>query len=68
MSDQLNLEKLHDGHYGCHVGFINLDVNVPFVIPMGFAKDGERILIHGSTSSRIMMAVSNGIDLCVTIT
>jgi len=66
--ERLNIEKLLDGQYVCHVGFIDPDVNLPFVIPMGFARDGERILIHGSTGSRIMMAIAQEIDLCVTIT
>ena len=66
--ERLNIEKLLDGQYVCHVGFIDPDINMPFVIPMGFARDGERILIHGSTGSRIMMAISKGIDLCVTVT
>ena len=66
--ERLNIEKLLDGQYVCHVGFIDPDVNLPFVIPMGFARDGERILIHGSTGSRIMMAIAKGIDLCVTVT
>jgi hypothetical protein len=66
--ERLNIEKLLDGQYVCHVGFIDPDVNLPFVIPMGFARDGERILIHGSTGSRIMMALAQEIDLCVTVT
>jgi len=66
--ERLNIEKLLDGQYVCHVGFIDPDVNLPFVIPMGFARDDNRILIHGSTGSRIMMAIAQEIDLCVTIT
>jgi len=66
--ERLNIEKLLDSQYVCHVGFIDPDVNLPFVIPMGFARDGERILIHGSTGSRMMMAIAKGIDLCVTVT
>ena len=66
--ERLNIEKLLDSQYVCHVGFIDPDVNLPFVIPMGFVRDGERILIHGSTGSRMMMAIAKGIDLCVTVT
>jgi nitroimidazol reductase NimA-like FMN-containing flavoprotein (pyridoxamine 5'-phosphate oxidase superfamily) len=66
--ERLDIEKLLDGQYVCHVGFIDPDINMPFVIPMGFARDGDRILIHGSTGSRIMMAIAKGIDLCVTVT
>jgi len=50
------------------VGFIDQDNNLPFVIPMGFARDGDRILLHGSTGSRLMRQIAQGIDLCVTVT
>lgn len=66
--DRLDIEKLLDSQYVAHVGFIDPDVNMPFVIPMGFARDNKRILIHGSSGSRIMMAIATGIDLCVTVT
>lgn len=66
--DRLDIEKLLDSQYVAHVGFVDPEINSPFVIPMGFARDNNRILIHGSTGSRIMMAISSGIDLCVTIT
>ena len=66
--DRLDIERLLDSQYVAHVGFVDPEVNQPFVIPMGFARDNNRILIHGSTGSRIMMAVSSGIDLCVTVT
>ena len=66
--ERLDIERLLDNQYVAHVGFIDPDTNSPFVIPMGFARDGNRILIHGSSGSRIMMAIAKGIDLCVTVT
>lgn len=66
--EKLDIERLLDNQYVAHVGFIDPEVNQPFVIPMGFARDGNRILIHGSTGSRMMMAIAKGIDLCVTVT
>ena len=66
--DRVDIERLLDNQYVAHVGFIDPEVKQPFVIPMGFARDGDRILIHGSTGSRIMMAISSEIDLCVTVT
>ena len=68
VQDRLNINELLDSQYVAHVGFIDPDINVPFVVPMGFARDENRILIHGSTGSRIMMAIAKGIDLCVTVT
>ncbi len=66
--ERLDIERLLDSQYVAHVGFIDPDINQPFVIPMGFARDGNRVLIHGSTGSRIMMSIAKGIDLCVTVT
>jgi nitroimidazol reductase NimA-like FMN-containing flavoprotein (pyridoxamine 5'-phosphate oxidase superfamily) len=66
--DRLNVNALLDSQYVAHVGFIDPDINAPFVVPMGFARDENRILIHGSTGSRIMMAIAKEIDLCVSVT
>jgi nitroimidazol reductase NimA-like FMN-containing flavoprotein (pyridoxamine 5'-phosphate oxidase superfamily) len=66
--DRNAVNALLDNQYVAHVGFIDPDVNLPFVIPMGFARDNDRILLHGSTGSRMMMAIATGIDICVTVT
>ena len=66
--ERANIERLLDNQYVAHVGFIDPDTHSPFVIPMGFARDNNRILIHGSSGSRIMMSIAQGIDLCVTVT
>jgi nitroimidazol reductase NimA-like FMN-containing flavoprotein (pyridoxamine 5'-phosphate oxidase superfamily) len=66
--DRDAINNLLDNQYVAHVGFIDQDNNLPFVIPMGFARDGDRILLHGSTGSRLMRQIAQGIDLCVTVT
>jgi nitroimidazol reductase NimA-like FMN-containing flavoprotein (pyridoxamine 5'-phosphate oxidase superfamily) len=66
--DRDAVNKLLDSEYVAHFGFIDQDNNQPFVIPMGYARDNDRILIHGSTGSRMMMQIAQGIDLCVTVT
>lgn len=50
----------------CHVGFV-VD-GQPFVIPTGFARHGDTLLIHGSAASRMLQAAQGGIPLCVTVT
>jgi nitroimidazol reductase NimA-like FMN-containing flavoprotein (pyridoxamine 5'-phosphate oxidase superfamily) len=62
------VNRLLDNQYVAHVGFIDQDNQLPFVIPMGFARDNDRILLHGSTGSRMMRQIAQGIDLCVTVT
>ena len=35
---------------------------------MAFARDNDRILLHGSTGSRLMMKIAEGTQLCITVT
>ena len=49
-----------------HVGFV-VD-GQPYVIPMGYARDRDRILLHGSVKSRLMAALAAGVPACVTVT
>jgi nitroimidazol reductase NimA-like FMN-containing flavoprotein (pyridoxamine 5'-phosphate oxidase superfamily) len=66
--DRDAINRLLDNQYVAHVGFIDQDNQMPFVIPMGVARDNDRILLHGSTGSRMMRQIAQGIDLCVTVT
>lgn len=50
----------------CHVGFV-LD-DQPFVIPVLHARDGDTLLLHGSSASRLMQHAGAGGNLCVTVT
>ncbi len=40
----------------------------PFVMPVAIAPDGERVLCHGSTASRLFRALADGASTCLTIT
>jgi len=66
--DREQVNALLDSEYVAHVGFVDNDVNEPFVIPMAFARDNDRILLHGSTGSRLMMKIAAGAQLCITVT
>jgi nitroimidazol reductase NimA-like FMN-containing flavoprotein (pyridoxamine 5'-phosphate oxidase superfamily) len=66
--DRDAVNALLDSEYVAHVGFVDADVNEPFVIPMAFARDKDRILLHGSTGSRLMMQLAKGAQMCVTVT
>jgi nitroimidazol reductase NimA-like FMN-containing flavoprotein (pyridoxamine 5'-phosphate oxidase superfamily) len=50
----------------CHVGFIS--DGQPFVIPTGYARVGDTLIIHGSQASRMLRQLGQGIDVCVTVT
>jgi len=49
----------------CHVGFAV--EGRPFVIPTGYARNGDQLYIHGSQASRMLRTLKSGIDLCVTV-
>lgn len=49
-----------------HVGFV-VD-GEPFVIPTLIARQGDQILLHGATSSRLMRHIEAGAALCITVT
>jgi nitroimidazol reductase NimA-like FMN-containing flavoprotein (pyridoxamine 5'-phosphate oxidase superfamily) len=66
--DRDAVNALLDSEYVAHVGFIDSDINEPFVIPMAYARDNDRILLHGSTGSRLMMHLAKGAQMCVTVT
>jgi nitroimidazol reductase NimA-like FMN-containing flavoprotein (pyridoxamine 5'-phosphate oxidase superfamily) len=66
--DRDAINALLDSEYVAHVGFIDSEVNEPFVIPMAYARDNDRILLHGSTGSRLMMQLAKGAQMCVTVT
>jgi nitroimidazol reductase NimA-like FMN-containing flavoprotein (pyridoxamine 5'-phosphate oxidase superfamily) len=50
----------------CHVGFAV--EGQPFVIPMGYARAGDTLYIHGSQASRMLRSLKTGLDVCVTVT
>jgi nitroimidazol reductase NimA-like FMN-containing flavoprotein (pyridoxamine 5'-phosphate oxidase superfamily) len=50
----------------CHVGF--LYEGSPFVIPTGYGRAGDSLLIHGSSASRMLRALSTGVEACITVT
>lgn len=58
--------KILDEGFVCHIGFTIDDQ--PFVIPTGYARSGDDLLIHGSAASRMMRALSWEKDVCVTVT
>jgi nitroimidazol reductase NimA-like FMN-containing flavoprotein (pyridoxamine 5'-phosphate oxidase superfamily) len=55
-----------DEGFICHVGFVFEDR--PVVIPTGYARADDKLYIHGSQASRMLRTLSEGIDVCVTVT
>src|SRR4030095_1675415 len=64
--DRETIYKILDEAFVCHIGF-TIDGKT-FVIPTGYARVGDRLLIHGSSASRMLRAISDGIEVCATVT
>ena len=64
--DRETVHAILDEGLICHVGFVS--DGSPFVIPTGYGRDGDRLLIHGSAASRMLRALSMGAEACITVT
>jgi len=40
----------------------------PYVVPVAYARDGDTVLFHGSTGSRLFRGLANGQPTCLTVT
>jgi nitroimidazol reductase NimA-like FMN-containing flavoprotein (pyridoxamine 5'-phosphate oxidase superfamily) len=66
VSDRAVLYAVVDAGLVAHVGIAV--GGQPFVMPCGYARDGDRLLLHGSTGSRLFRSLASGLPACVTIT
>src|SRR6266852_7900502 len=64
--DRESIEQILDEGFICHVGFAV--EGQPFVIPTGYARVNDKLLIHGSQASRMLRTLGQGIEVCVTVT
>lgn len=64
--DVTSLHAVLDAAHVAHVAVV--EDGQPFVIPMACARDGDRLLLHGSTASRLMTTLAAGGPTCATVT
>ena len=57
------LADVRVGHFG-----LTDDTGRPVVIPTAVARDGDRVLAHGSTGSRWMRQLAAGAETCLAVT
>lgn len=60
------IDAILDAALVCHVGFV--EDGTPHVIPMAMARNGDELLLHGSTASRLMRTLAAGADVSVAVT
>jgi nitroimidazol reductase NimA-like FMN-containing flavoprotein (pyridoxamine 5'-phosphate oxidase superfamily) len=63
--DRAAAYKVLDEGFICHVGFA-VD-GQPFVIPTSYGRVGDNLYIHGSSASRMLRNLDQGIPVCVTV-
>jgi nitroimidazol reductase NimA-like FMN-containing flavoprotein (pyridoxamine 5'-phosphate oxidase superfamily) len=64
--DREVVNAILDAGIVAHVGFVH--EGQPYVIPMSYARDGDRLLLHGAGGSRLMRTLASGAPACVTVT
>lgn len=64
--DRETIYAILDAGFICHVGYV-MD-GQPYVIPTGYARIGDDLYIHGSSASRMLRNLAQGVDVCVTVT
>lgn len=65
-TDVATLHAVLDAGLVAHVGV--MDHGQPIVIPVGYARDRDALLIHGSSASRMFKLLDLGSPTCVTVT
>lgn len=56
-----------DAGFVAHVSVAD-ESGQPYVVPVGYARDGDRVLFHGSTGSRLFRGLADGQATCLTVT
>jgi len=64
--DEKTLFEILDDGLICHVGFCIEEQ--PFVIPTLYGRDGNKIYLHGASTSRMLKSIEKGISVCLTVT
>jgi uncharacterized protein len=66
VEDRDQIYAILDEGFLCHVAYV-IDSR-PVVLPTLYARDGDRVILHGSPSSGIVRAVRKRSPLCVAVT
>lgn len=66
-TDRAELDALLDSTRVGHFALVAPDAH-PVVIPTAIVRDGDRVLAHGSTGSRWMRLLAEGVPTCLAVT
>lgn len=66
VADRDQINSILDDGFLCHIAYLSEER--PVVIPTLYARDGDRLLLHGSNSSGFVRAVRDGSPLSIGVT
>lgn len=66
VTDRAVLDAILDEGLVAHVGIV--DEGQPFVLPVGYARRGDHVIMHGSSGSRLFRRLAEGAPACVSVT
>lgn len=64
--DEPTIHAILDEGLFCTISFAQ--DSQPFSIPTAYAREGNRIFIHGSVGSHFIRAIESGIPVCISVT
>lgn len=67
VNDRATAYAILDAGFVAHLAVVD-DEGQPYVVPVGYARDGDRVLFHGSTGSRLFRGLAAGQRTCLTVT
>ena len=66
VDDRTALYEVLDSNILCHIA-LSID-GEPVILPYGYTRDGDRLLIHGSSGARFMRLMAEGAPVCIAVT
>jgi len=63
--DRATVFAVLDAGFACHVGYV-ID-GQPYVTPTAYVRMGERVYWHGSSASRMLRQLAEGVPVCFTV-
>ena len=66
VADRAVLDSILDAGRLAHIAVD--DGGQPFALPVTYVRDGDRVLVHGSTGSRLFRLLAEGAPACLTVT
>ena len=67
VTERAVLDAVLDAGRMAHVAVRDAD-GQPYVVPVAYGRDGDTVVVHGSTGSRLFRTLADGAPTCLTVT